>query len=112
MNECLRPPDDVYWYFRRLPLHRQVGAQRASREDGCLYRVRADRAICRVVDGVEFETIDSIPVKLPPGAKVMTGVGWGFHMPISTFYQQIIGASGAQSDPPGIETRQESGDCE
>jgi hypothetical protein len=25
---------------------------------------------------------------------VLTGSGWGFRMPISTFYQQIIGPSG------------------
>lgn len=92
----LRPPDDVYWHFRRLPVARQVGAECLSKEDGCLYRVRADRAICRVVDGVEQETIDSIPFKLPPGAKVMTGVGWGFRMPIATFYQQVIGPSGVK----------------
>jgi hypothetical protein len=87
----LRPPDDVYWHFRRLPMHKQVGAECTSREDGCLYRVRADRLICRVVDGREEETIDSIPSRLPAGAKVLTGLGWGFHMPIAEFYQQIIG---------------------
>jgi RimJ/RimL family protein N-acetyltransferase len=89
----IRPPDDVYWHFRRLPLKQQVGAQYTSKEDGNLYRVRHDRVICRVVGGIEQETIDSIPFKLPAGAKVMTGVGWGFRMPISTFYQQIIGPS-------------------
>jgi len=95
MGEYLRPPDDVYWHFRRLPLHKQVGAECTSWEDGCLYRVSQTRIICRVVDGVEVETIDSLPLKLPAGARVMTGVGWGFHMPISTFYQQVIGRSGA-----------------
>jgi len=49
-----------------------------------------------VINGVEVETIDSLPLKLPAGARVMTGVGWGFHMPISTFYQQVIGRSGAE----------------
>jgi hypothetical protein len=97
MGNYLRPPDDVYWRFRRLPAGKQVGAECTSWEDGCAYRVRSDRVICRVVDGVEVETIDSIPLKLPAGARVMTGVGWGFHMPISTFYQQIIGRSGTES---------------
>lgn len=92
----IRPPDDVYWHFRRLPLAQQVGAERLSREDGCLYRVRTDRVICRVVDGSEEETIDSLPFKLPAGARVMTGVNWGFPMHISTFYQQVIGASGTK----------------
>ena len=91
MSDPIRPPDDVYWRFRRMPVSRQVGAECLSKEDGCLYRVRADRVICRVVDGVELETIDSIPLKLPAGAHVLTGVGWGFRMPIGTFYQQIIG---------------------
>jgi hypothetical protein len=61
-----------------------------------LYRVSQSRAICRVIDGVEVETIDSLPLKLPAGARVMTGVGWGFHMSISTFYQQVIGRSGTE----------------
>jgi hypothetical protein len=26
----------------------------------------------------------------------MTGGGWGFRMPISTFYQQVIGRSGTE----------------
>jgi hypothetical protein len=96
LDGYIRPPDDVYWHFRRLPLHRQVGAECLSREDSHLYRVRSDRAICRVVDGREAETIDSIPLRLPAGAKIMTGVNWGFHMPISAFYQQIIGPSGIE----------------
>ena len=96
MGDYLRPPDDVYWHFRRLPLHKQVGAECTSWEDGCLYRVSQSRVICRVVDGVEVETIDSLPLKLPAGARVMTGVGWGFHMSISNFYQQVIGRSGAE----------------
>jgi hypothetical protein len=90
MREYIRPPDDVYWHFRRLPTARQAGAETLSHEDGCLYRVRQDRVICRVMDGVEQETIDSLPLKLPPGAKVLTGENWGFHMHISTFYQQVI----------------------
>jgi len=94
MSSSIRPPDDVYWRFRRMPLAKQVGAECASKEDGCLYRVRVDRVICCVVAGVELETIDSIPLKLPAGAHVLTGVNWGFHMPIGTFYQQIIGRSG------------------
>ena len=97
MSSYIRPPDDVYWHFRRLPVGRQTGAECVSREDGCLYRLREDRIICRVVDGVEQETIDSIPRKLPAGAKVMTGVGWGLRMPITTFYQQIIGPSGVKT---------------
>lgn len=94
MGNYIRPPDDVYWLFRRLPVHRQIGAECTSREDGHLYRVRKDRVICRVVSGKEEETIDSVPFKLPAGARVMTGVNWGFSMPISTYYQQIIGLSG------------------
>ena len=90
MRAYIRPPDDVYWHFRHLPSTRQVGAECLSKEDGYLYRVRADRAICRVVDGNELQTIDSLPLKSPPGAKVMTGVGWGFRMHISTLYQQVI----------------------
>jgi len=70
-----------------------VGAECRSREDGYLYRVRQDRRICRVLDGEEQETIDSIPLRLPAASKVMTGVGWGFHMPIGVFYQQVIGPS-------------------
>lgn len=93
MSTTIRPPDDVYWHFRRLPINKQVGAQCTSREDGHRYCVRQDRCICRVVQGVEYETIDSLPYKMPTGAKVMTGVGWGFHMHISTFYQQVIAAS-------------------
>lgn len=97
MGDYLRPPDDVYWHFRRLPVDKQVGAECISKEDGYLYRVREDRVICRVVEGVEIETIDSIPFRLPAGAQVLTGVRWGFRMPISTFYQQIIGRSGVES---------------
>jgi hypothetical protein len=37
-------------------------------------------------------TIDSLPMRLPAGAHATAG--WGFHMHISTFYQQII----AQAD--------------
>ncbi len=96
MPITIRPPDDVYWHFRRLPQPEQVGAEYQSHEDGHLYRVRADRAICRVVDGIEEETIDSIPARLPAGARVMTGVNWGLRLPISTFYQEIIGKSGAR----------------
>lgn len=96
MGDYLRPPDDVYWRFRRLPLDKQVGAECTSWEDGCTYRVRGDRVICRVVDGAEVETIDSIPLKPPAGARIMTGVRWGFRLPISTFYQQIIGRSGME----------------
>lgn len=92
----IRPPDDVYWHFRRLPANRQVGAECCSKEDGHLYRVRGDRVICRVVDGREEETIDSVPGRLPAGARVMTGANWGFPMHISTFYQQVIGISGAK----------------
>ena len=94
MGTYLRPPDDVYWHFRRLATGRQVGAEHHSKEDGYLYRLRSDRIICRLVDGGEEETIDSIPLKPPAGARVCTGVRWGFRMPISTFYQQIIGPSG------------------
>jgi hypothetical protein len=94
MGSYIRPPDDVYWHFRRLALARQVGAEYTSREDGYLYRVNQERRICRVVDGMEQATIDSLPSRLSFGAKVMTGVGWGYHMHISTFYQQIIARSG------------------
>ena len=72
----------------------QVGAEYTSHEDGCLYRVNLERRICRVVDGREEATIDGLPTSLPPGAHVLTGVGWGFHMHISTFYQQVIASSG------------------
>jgi hypothetical protein len=94
----IRPPDDVYWCFRRLPADRQIGAECLSREDGYLYCVRQDRLICRLVDGVEQETIDSIPSRLPAGAQVMTGAKWGLRMSIATFYQQIIASSGAKQD--------------
>jgi hypothetical protein len=90
MGTCLRPPDDVYWHFRRMKSANQVGAQYISWEDGCLYRVNPERRICRVVDGIEQPTIDSLPARLPAGAHVLTGSGWGFRMHISTFYQQII----------------------
>jgi hypothetical protein len=96
MSSYLRPPDDVYWHFRRLRTDSQVGAEYTSLEDGCLYRVNSERWICRVVDGVELPTIDSLPARLPAGAHVLTGVGWGFHMHISTFYQQVIARSGAK----------------
>lgn len=90
MREYIRPPDDVYWHFRHLPVSMQSGAECLSKEDGFLYRVRFDRIICRVVNGIDYETIDSLPNKAPPGAQVLTGVRWGFHMHISTFYQQVI----------------------
>ena len=96
MREILRPPDDVYWHFRRLASDRQVGAECSSKEDGWLYRVSSDRVICRVVQGREEETIDSLPSKPPAGARVCTGVRWGFRMHISTFYQQIIARSGME----------------
>jgi hypothetical protein len=92
----IRPPDDVYWHFRRLRSDRQVGAECVSNEDGFRYRVREDRVICRVLDGVEVETIDSVPLKLPAGASTLTGAHWGFRMPIATFYQQIIARSGVK----------------
>jgi hypothetical protein len=94
MADYIRPPDDVYWHFRRMPPGKQTGAEWDSKEDGCRYRVREDRVICRVVNGELQETIDSIPSRLPAAAKVMTGVGWGFRMPISVLYQQVIGPSG------------------
>jgi hypothetical protein len=94
MGEYIRPPDDVYWHFRRLKTQNQVGAEYISSEDGCLYRVNGERRICRVVDGGQVVTIDSLPTHLPAGAHVLTGVGWGFHMHISTFYQQVIARSG------------------
>ena len=98
MSQTIRPPDDVYWHFRRLPVCQQVGAECRSHEDGYCYRVREDRTICRLVEGKEKETIDSIPLKLPAGARIMTGANWGFHMPISSFYQRIIGLSGAKKE--------------
>ena len=97
MGDYLRPPDDVYWHFRRLRTEKQVGAEYTSHEDGCLYRVNLQRQICRVVNGKEKVTIDSLPVRLPAGAHVLTGVGWGFHMHISTFYQQVIARSDIKS---------------
>ncbi|PWB51410.1 MAG: hypothetical protein C3F13_13285 [Anaerolineales bacterium] len=98
MSIYIRPPDDVYWHFRRLKTHEQVGAEYTSHEDGCLYRVSAERCICRVIDGIEQPTIDSLPVRLPAGAHVLTGSGWGFHMHISVFYQQVIAASPKKAD--------------
>ncbi len=95
MSEYLRPPDDVYWHFRRLKTGHQVGAEYTSHEDGHLYRVNAERRICMVVDGIDQPTIDSLPARLPAGAHVLTGSGWGFHMHISTFYQQVIACSAA-----------------
>ena len=99
MGAYLRPPDDVYWHFRRLKTEKQVGAECTSHEDGYLYRVNSDGRICRVVEGVELPTIDSLPNRLPAGAHVLTGVGWGFRMHISTFYQQVIATSGNKSKP-------------
>jgi hypothetical protein len=96
MGIYIRPPDDVYWHFRRMRSDCQVGAEFTSHEDGFLYRVNRERRICRVVDGAEQPTIDSLPARLPAGAHVLTGVGWGFHMHISTFYQQVIACSGAK----------------
>ena len=96
MGEYIRPPDDVYWHFRRLKTECQVRAEYTSHEDGCLYRVNHDRRICRVVNGNEQATIDSLPSRLPAGAHVLTGVGWGFRMHISTFYQQVIARSEAK----------------
>ncbi len=93
MGNYIRPPDDVYWHFRRLKIDFQVGAEYTSREDDCLYRVNPERRICRVIDGIERDTIDSLPARLPAGAHVLTGVGWGFRMHISTFYQQVIARS-------------------
>jgi len=97
MGAAIRPPDDVYWHFKRLKTENQVGAEYTSWEDGCLYRVNPERCICRVVDGFEQVTIDSLPARLPAGAHVLTGSGWGFHMHISTFYQQIIARSEGKS---------------
>ncbi len=96
MRSYLRPPDDVYWHFRRLKTQDQVGAEYISHEDGCQYRVDHDRRICRVTDGNDEPTIDSLPSRLPAGAHVLTGVGWGFRMHISTFYQQVIARSDAK----------------
>jgi hypothetical protein len=96
MGAYIRPPDDVYWHFRRLKTHNQVGAEYTSHEDGFLYRVNPDCRICRVVNAREEPTIDSLPARLPAGAHVLTGVGWGFHMHISTFYQQVIARSGVK----------------
>ena len=93
MSDYIRPPDDVYWHFRRLRIESQVGAEFTSREDGYLYRVNSERRICRVVDGREVVTIDSLPGRYPAGAHVLTGSGWGFKMHISTFYQQVIARS-------------------
>jgi len=98
MGKYLRPPDDAYWHFRRLKTESQLGAEYTSFEDGCLYRVDPERRICRVVDGLELPTIDSLPGRLPPGAHVLTGVGWGFRMHISTFYQQVIACSGTKGN--------------
>ena len=95
MSRYIRPPDDVYWHFRRLPSDEQVGAEWTSVEDGLRYYVRGDRRICQIGIGEEAETIDSIPSRLPAGAQVLTGVRWGFHMPISVFYQRVIGPSGS-----------------
>jgi hypothetical protein len=97
MAGYIRPPDDVYWHFRRLKTGCQVGAEFTSKEDGCLYRVDTERRICRVVDGQEQVTIDSLPARLPAGAHVLTGSGWGFRMHISTFYQQVIARSGSKT---------------
>jgi hypothetical protein len=98
MGEYVRPPDDVYWHFRRLKTSCQVGAEFISKEDGCLYRVDVERRICRLQDGQEQLTIDSLPARLPAGAHVLTGSGWGFHMHISTFYQQVIARSGVKGN--------------
>jgi hypothetical protein len=94
MPAYLRAPDDAYWHFKRLKTQDQLGAEYISYEDGCLYRVSACHQICRVVDGDEQPTIDSVPSRLPAGAHVLTGIGWGFRMHISTFYQQVIARSG------------------
>jgi hypothetical protein len=96
VGSYIRPPDDVYWHFRRLKTDSQVGAEYTSWEDGCLYRVNSARRICRVVDGKDETTIDSLPARFPAGAHVLTGSGWGFHMHISTFYQQVIARSGVK----------------
>ncbi len=99
MGAYLRPPDDAYWHFRRLKTEKQIGAEYTSHEDGCQYRVNSECRICRVVEGVDLPTIDSLPARLPAGAHVLTGVGWGFRMHISTFYQQVIACSGNKSEP-------------
>lgn len=104
MSSYLRPPDDVYWHFRRLKAGDQVGAEYASLEDGCLYRVNLERRICRVVNGYELPTIDSLPGRYTAGAHVLTGVGWGFHMHISTFYQQVIARSATKERDPKSST--------
>ncbi len=96
MHSYIRPPDDVYWHFKRLALRKQIGAEYTSWEDGYLYRVNTERRICRVVDGEELPTIDSLPLRQLAGARVMTGTGWGFRMHISTFYQQIIARTGGE----------------
>jgi hypothetical protein len=96
MGAYIRPPDDVYWHFRRMKTENQVGAEYVSHEDGGLYRVNTERRICRVVNGSEQATIDSLPGRFPAGAHVLTGVGWGFRMHISTFYQQVIARSGTK----------------
>ncbi len=98
MGDYLRPPDDAYWHFRRLKSDCQVGAEYISHEDGCLYRVKPDHRIYRVLCGEEVATIDSLPARLPAGAHVLTGVGWGFRMHISTFYQQVIAKSAAKRE--------------
>jgi hypothetical protein len=98
MGDYIRPPDDVYWHFRRMRTENQIGAEYTSHEDGFLYRVNPARQICRVLDGREQVTIDSLPARLPAGAHVLTGVGWGFHMHISTFYQQVIARSDAKPE--------------
>ncbi len=98
MSVYIRPPDDVYWHFKRLKTENQVGAEYASQEDGFLYRVNPEWRICRVVDGQEQATIDTLPIRLPAGAHVLTGAGWGFRMHISTFYQQVIARSGMKGN--------------
>ena len=105
MGDYIRPPDDVYWHFRRLKTQHQVGAEYTSCDDGCLYRVDNEHRICRVVDGREVATIDSLPVQLPAGAHVLTGVGWGFRMHISTFYQQVIARSGVKQQESHPDSR-------
>ncbi len=102
MAEPIRPPDDVYWHFRRLPSNQQIGAECISKEDGHLYRVGEDRRIYRIVNGRAIATIDSIPDKLPAGARVMTGANWGFRMHIGLFYQQIIAPSGVKRESESI----------
>jgi hypothetical protein len=98
LGDYLRPPDDVYWHFRRLKSDCLVGSEYISHEDGCLYRVKPDHRIYRVLCGEEEATIDSLPARLPAGAHVLTGVGWGFRMHISTFYQQVIARSAAKRE--------------